>query len=137
MANRIRTASSTSRIAAVVEVRADPSGAAPGGLIGAAYRASRDGTVVLVLNGLSATQVDRALDAVVPCVGGVAGVAYCTPATLEGVLQECGWPAIAFVDTMTIAAPLTERGVRVLPPDSVTVDAPDEWSGLVGPKRDH
>lgn len=116
------------KVAVVIEVRADPGGNAPGGLLGAAYRASREGTVVLVLNGVSASQVDRALDSVVPRVGGVAGVAYCTPVTLERLLQECGWPAIAFVGTRTIAAPLTRHGVRVLPPDSALV-ALDEWSG--------
>jgi hypothetical protein len=80
-----------SRLAAVIEVRADPKGEAPNGLIRAAYRASREGTVVLVLNGVSAAQVDRVLDSVVPEVGDVAGVVYCTPATLEPLLQRSGW----------------------------------------------
>jgi hypothetical protein len=128
-----------SKVAVVIEVRADPGGNAPGSLLGAAYRASREGTVVLVLNGVSATQVDRALDSVVARVGGVAGVAYCTPSTLERLLQECGWPSIAFVGTRTIAAPLTRHGVRVLPPEAL--GAPGEWSGESVPegvaKGDH
>jgi hypothetical protein len=79
------------RLAAVIEVRPDPEGQAPGGLIKAAYRASCEGTVVLVLNGVSAAQVDRVLDSVVPEVREVAGVVYCTPATLEPLLQRSGW----------------------------------------------
>jgi hypothetical protein len=106
-----------SRPAAVIEVSADPKGDAPAGLIRAAYRASREGTVVLVLNGVSAAQADRALDPIVAQVGGVAGVVYCTPATLEGFLQQRGWPRVACVGTRALAAPLTQRGVLVLPPD--------------------
>jgi hypothetical protein len=102
-------------VAAVVEVHADGPAGSPETLVGAAYRASREGTVVLVLNGVSASQVDRALDAVVPRVADVAGVAYCTPSTLERVLDDSGWPAVAFVETGSIAAPLAERGVHVLP----------------------
>ena len=124
-----------SRVAMVVEVRADEGGRAPGGLVGAAYRASRQGTVVLVLNGLSAAQVDRALDSVVANVDGVAGVEYCTPATLEGLLQESGWPSVAFVDTGKIAAPLSRHGVRVLSPDSA-LDALDEWCAGAGSDTD-
>lgn len=117
------------KVATVIEVLAEPGGTAPRGLLGAAYRASREGTVVLVLNGVSPTQVDRALDSVVARVGGgVAGVAYCTPANLERLLLEHGWPTVAFVVTRTIAAPLTEHGVRVLSPDSAR-GALDEWSG--------
>lgn len=116
------------KVSTVIEVRAEPGGTAPRGLLGAAYRASRDGTVVLVLNGISPTQVDRALDSVVAHVGGkVAGVAYCTPATLERLLQDRGWPEIAFVGTRQIAAPLTRHGVRVLSPDSAA-GALAEWN---------
>jgi hypothetical protein len=114
------------RIAAVIEVSADTTGEAPGGLIRAAYRASREGTVALLLNGVSAAQVDRALDAVVPLLSGVSGVVYCTPATLERVLQESGWPRIAFVGTRALAAPLAQRGVRVLPAEEA-LRALGEW----------
>jgi hypothetical protein len=102
-------------LAAVVEVSADPGGAAPGRLLRAAYLASREGTVALVLNGLSAAQADRALDPVVPDAGGVAGVVYCTPATLEPLLQQRGWPRLAFVVSRALAVPLAGHGVRVLP----------------------
>jgi hypothetical protein len=106
-----------SRPAAVIEVSADPKGGVPAGLIQAAYLASREGTVVLVLNGVSPAQADRALDPIVPEVGGVAGVVYCTPATLEPFLLQRGWPRVAGVGSRALAAPLTQRGVVVLPPD--------------------
>jgi hypothetical protein len=106
----------SSRPAAVVEVSMDRTGEVPGGLIRAAYRASRQGMVVLVLNGISAVEVDRALDAVVSQEGSVAGVVYCTPTTLEPFLEQSGWPRIAIVGTVALAADLAERGVRVLPP---------------------
>jgi uncharacterized protein DUF5989 len=99
----------------VLEVRADGAGAAPVDLICAAYRASREGMIVLVLDGVSPAQVDRALDPLVPAVPGVAGVVYSAPATLERVLLRSGWPRLAFVGTESLARPLAARGLRVLP----------------------
>src|SRR5258708_15602565 len=106
-----------SRPAAVIEVSVDPKGGVPAGLIRAAYLASREGTVVLVLNGVSPAQADRALDPIVPEAGGVAGVVYCTLTTLEPLLQQRGLPRVAGVDSRALAAPLTQNGVLVLPPD--------------------
>ncbi len=105
-----------SRPAAVIEVSVDPKGGVPAGLIRAAYLASREGTVVLVLNGVSPAQADRALDPIVPEAGGVAGVVYCTLTTLEPLLQQRGWPRVAGVGSRALAAPLTQNGVLVLPP---------------------
>ena len=70
--------------------------------------------MALLLNGVSTAQADRALDPIVPVMDGVAGVVYCTPATLEQVLEQSGWPAVAFLDSDAMAAPLVRRGVRVL-----------------------
>ena len=100
---------------AVLEVRADGAGAAPADLICSAYRASRAGTIVLVLDGVSPAQVDRALDPLVRAVPGVAGVVYSTPETLERVLLRSGRPRLAFVGTEALARPLAARGLRVLP----------------------
>lgn len=108
---------SAPRLAAVIEVGPGPAGEVPVALVSAAYRASRAGTVVLILNGVSAAQVDRALDAVVSQVSGVAGVVYCAPAALEGLLQDRGWPRVASVGTRALAAPLRHRGVQVVPPN--------------------
>jgi hypothetical protein len=105
-----------SRPAAVIEVSTDPKGVVPAGLIRAAYLASREGTVVLVLNGVSPAQADRALDPIVPAVGGVAGVVYCTPTTLEPFLRRRGWPRVAGVGSRALAAALIENGALVLPP---------------------
>jgi len=80
-------------------------------------KAELPGTVVLVLNGVSPAQADRALDPIVPEAGGVAGVVYCTLTTLEPLLQQRGWPRVAGVDSRALAAPLTQNGVLVLPPD--------------------
>ncbi len=106
-----------SRLAAIVEVNAEAGGAVPGGLIRDVYRASREGTMVLVLNGLSTAQADRALDPIVPQLADVAGVVYCTSATLERVVPQSGWPDVAFVDTRELATRLARRGIRVLPTD--------------------
>jgi hypothetical protein len=50
------------RIAAVLEIAPDSSGALPTGLLAAAYRASSVGYVMLVLRGVSPQAVDRVLD---------------------------------------------------------------------------
>ena len=53
------------QIAAVLEISPDSSGAVPAALLGAAYRASAVGYVVLVLRGVTPQSVDRALDPLV------------------------------------------------------------------------
>lgn len=53
------------RIAAVLEIAPEPSGALPTGLLAAAYRASSVGYVILVLRGVSPQSVDRVLDPLV------------------------------------------------------------------------
>jgi hypothetical protein len=50
------------RIAAVLEIAPESSGALPIGLLAAAYRASSVGYVMLVLRGVSPQAVDRVLD---------------------------------------------------------------------------
>ncbi len=50
------------RIAAVLEIAPESSGALPTGLLAAAYRASSVGYVILVLRGVSPQAVDRVLD---------------------------------------------------------------------------
>jgi hypothetical protein len=107
------------RLAAVVEVGPDRAGGVPVDLVRAAYYASRGGTVVLVLNGLSAAQVDRALDPVVSLAKGVEGVIYCSPAALGMLLRQRGRPGVASVGTRALAAPLARCGVRLLRPDRV------------------
>ena len=52
-------------IAAVLEIAPESSGALPTGLLGAAYRASSVGYVMLVLRGVSPQAVDRVLDPLV------------------------------------------------------------------------
>lgn len=107
------------RLAAVIEVGPDSTGQVPVELVRAAYRASRDGTVVLVLNGVSPRQVDRALDPVVSRSTVVTGVLYCSPAELEPLLDHRGWPPLASVATGALAEPLERHGVRLLPRRSV------------------
>lgn len=53
------------RIAAVLEIAPESSGALPTGLLAAAYRASSVGYVMLVLRGVSPQAVDRILDPLV------------------------------------------------------------------------
>jgi hypothetical protein len=108
-----------SRIAAVIEVGSLANGRVPVGLVRAAYRASHSGTVVLVLNGVSATEVDRALDEVVSVTKGVKGVVYCSPESLGTMLLEGGLPRLASAGTQAIAGPLARQGVPILPPSSL------------------
>lgn len=82
---------SATKLAGVIEVGLDARGEFPVGLVRAAYMSSRHGTVILVLNGVSTTQVDRALDPIVSRTDGVAGVLYCTPSSLERLLRLRGW----------------------------------------------
>ena len=110
---------SAPRLAAVIEIGLDARGEVPVDLVEAAYLASREGTVVLVLNGVSTKQVDRALDPVVARVTGVAGVVYCTPSSLDELLRQRGRPRVASIGTGTLAWPRRRRGARVLPPDRV------------------
>ncbi|HJU69413.1 MAG TPA: hypothetical protein VJ650_14325 [Gemmatimonadaceae bacterium] len=53
------------RIAAVLEIAPESSGALPTGLLAAAYRASSVGYVMLALRGVSPQMVDRVLDPLV------------------------------------------------------------------------
>jgi hypothetical protein len=112
---------------ALIEVRADALGRAPIDLVRAAYRASREGRMALLLDGVTTAEVDRALDPVVPVLTGVSGVVYCTAATLEPVLDESGWPRMAFVGSEAVAARLAPKGVRVLPADEA-LGALSEWA---------
>jgi hypothetical protein len=105
------------RLAAVVEVEPDDHHQVPRDLVAAAYRASHAGTVLLVLNGLSSAQIDRALDSVVGHERGVAGVEYCIPGTLGDVLQRRGWPFVGAVRTTALARQLSGRQVVLVPPD--------------------
>jgi hypothetical protein len=82
-------------LAAIVEVSSTRSGRLPVGLIRDAYRASRRGTVALVLNGVSPDEVDRALDPIVKEECDVAGVVYCTPATLSLLFELSGHANVA------------------------------------------
>ncbi len=104
-------------LAAVIEIGPDTSGEVPVELVQAAYRASGGGTVVLLLNGVSPAQVDQALDPVVSRVRGVQGVVYCTPESLDSLLQQRGQPRLASVRTTALAAPLAHDGVRVVSPE--------------------
>jgi hypothetical protein len=110
---------SAPRLAAIVEVAPGSTGEVPVDLVRAAYRASRHGTVVLVLNGVSTTQVDRALDAVVGQTTGVRGVVYCSPAGLDLVLKQAGPPRLASAVTSALRAQLASRGVPLVPLDSL------------------
>jgi len=119
------------RLAAVIEVVPGSTGEVPVDLVRAAYRASRHGTVVLVLNGVSSARVDRALDAVVGQTTGVQGVVYCLPAGLALVLRQAGRPRLASAGTSALRAELASHGVPVLPLDSV-LRRLDRLGGVVG-----
>jgi hypothetical protein len=82
---------SASKLAGVIEVALDDEGEVPVDLLRSAYLASRDGTVILVLKGVSTKQVDRVLDPIVSQAADVAGVLYCTPSSLDGLLELRGW----------------------------------------------
>ena len=102
-------------LAAVVEIAPSLTGRVPVELIREAYRASRRGTVALVLNGVSSEQVDRALDRIVRRVRDVAGVVYCTPATLTPLLRKSGRPKVAWIGSGELVDELAKVGVVVLP----------------------
>jgi hypothetical protein len=103
-------------LAAVVEIdSSQTTGRLPVGLIREAYRASRRGTVALVLIGVSPEQVDRALDPIVGRVRGVAGVVYCTRATLPPRLRRSGQTKVAWVGSKELAVELAKAGVAVSP----------------------
>jgi len=82
---------SATKLAGVIEVGLDSNGEVPVDLLRSAYLASRDGTVILVLKGVSTKQVDHALDPIVSKAVGVAGVLYCMPSSLEPLLKRRGW----------------------------------------------
>ena len=82
---------SATKLAGVIEVALDDEGEVPVDLLRSAYLASRDGTVILVLKGVSTKQADRVLDPIVAQAAGVAGVLYCTPSSLDGLLELRGW----------------------------------------------
>jgi hypothetical protein len=107
------------RLAAVIEVVPGSTGEVPVDVVRAAYCASRHGTVVLVLNGLSSAQVDRALDAVVGQATGVHGVVYCAPGGLDRVLRQAGPPRFASAWTSAVRADLARHGVPVFRQDAV------------------
>lgn len=102
-------------LAAVVEIDSSQTGRLPVGLIREAYRASRRGTVALVLNGVSPEQVDRALDPIVSRLRGVAGVVYCTRATLTPLLRTCGQSKVLWIGSEELAVELAKVGVAVSP----------------------
>jgi hypothetical protein len=102
-------------LAAVVEIDSSQKGRLPVGRIRQAYRASRRGTVALVLNGVSPAQVDRALDPIVREVRGVAGVVYCTRATLTPLLRRPGQSSVAWLGSKELAGELAKAGVVVSP----------------------
>jgi hypothetical protein len=100
-------------LAAIIGVRPDGAGRVPVDLVRAAYRASRLGPVVLVLNGVSAAQVDRALDSTVSSIGAVSGVIYCSPATVGRFLPQRRWTRSAGARREMSSSPLRHRGERI------------------------
>src|SRR5215468_8631792 len=103
-------------VEALIEIARDPAGRVPGALVRGAYRASRQGRILLVLKDVSTEEVDRILDAVVPRMPRVAGVAYCTPETLSARLSESGLPRLAGVESNPLASLLGAAGVCVVSP---------------------
>lgn len=103
------------RLAAVVEVNSTQTGRLQIGLIRDAYRASRRGTVALVLNGVSPEEVDRALDPIVGQVRDVAGVVYCTRATLSPLLKRSGHSKLAWIGSKELGVELSRQGVAASP----------------------
>lgn len=97
-------------LAAIVEVSSTRSGRLPVGLIRDAYRASRRGTVALVLNGVSPDEVDRALDPIVKQECDVAGVVYCTRATLSLLLEPSGHSKVAWIGSKELRRWSRRRG---------------------------
>ena len=105
----------TRQLTAVVEIGSTRSGRFPVGLIRDAYRASRRGTVALVLNGVSPAEVDRVLDPNVKQVRDVAGVVYCTRATLPRLLRKSGPSGVAWIGSKELGVELSKEGVAASP----------------------
>ena len=79
-------------VLAVIEVTPRPAGCSFKELVTSAYYASQRGPIVLVLNGVSAAEVDSVLDPVVPLLPlTIPGLRYCDvtdlPAFREAVLH--------------------------------------------------
>jgi hypothetical protein len=102
-------------LAAIIEVISDPDGSLPVELIRKAYRASRAGHVVLVLNGVPAPAIDRILDDVVAYAGKVHGVLYADVKNASVWVSRLAVPEFALVSTEPLRALLAARHARMLP----------------------
>ena len=63
-----------------------------------------------MLNGVSPAEVDRVLDPIVKQVRDVAGVVYCTRATLPRLLRKSGPSGVAWIGSKELGVELSETG---------------------------
>jgi hypothetical protein len=105
----------SSPLAAIIEVMSGPDGALPVELIRKAYRASKVGHIILVLNGVSAEAIDRVLDEVVADSGKVHGVLYTDMNGASAVVSRLDVPEFALISTEPLRGLLAARYARLLP----------------------
>jgi hypothetical protein len=103
---------------AVVEIAPDSNGALPSHLLTAAYRASREATVLLVLNGVSVASVDQLLDPIVRREGvAVRGVVYATVEDATVMLAARTAPVV-LASSSLLRTQFRALGIAALAPDA-------------------
>jgi hypothetical protein len=108
---------------AVVEVSREPDGSVPEELITAAYHASRDVAVLLVLDSISRAEVDRILDRVVsPADLDMPGLIYADGANETVVMRAAMRASRIFASTDTFRSMLQSRGLRYSHPADADSD---------------
>lgn len=101
------------RLAAVVEISRRADGQLPDERIAAAYRCSRENAVLLVLNGVTSTEVDRVLDPVVAASGlDMYGVVYASLSSEDQIMDAAIKASGVFATTEQFRIRLSERGIQ-------------------------
>lgn len=111
----------------IVEIAADASGGAPANLIEIAYRASREEPIILMLNGVGRSSVDRILDPVVTAIPlSIPGVIYIDLQDIAAVRNAVLTATAIFVATREFHSLIREFGAAPTQIRSVR----SKWGGV-------
>jgi hypothetical protein len=98
---------------AVVELTPDGDGALPSTLAAEAYAVSREGRVMLVLNGLDAAAADALVDPAVPALGlSVYGVSYVDVTDSEAIITAARAARMVAVSSPQLLELLRRYGIH-------------------------
>lgn len=109
------------QIVALLEIVPDSSGALPTALLGAAYRASRTGYVMLALRGISPQAVDRVLDPLVSASRSwrLNGVVYVNAADERFVCGVAQRARVVMATSRELRGAFADRGIACDDVDAV------------------